>query len=66
MVNGVHNGMSAAVLQQQSKTQQKNQDQNINKTEEISRVDEIKQQIEAGTYKVDVDKSAKALLDTLI
>ena len=65
MVNGVHNGMNAAALQQQTKTQQK-QDQNINKTEEISRVEEIKQQIEAGTYKVDVEKSAKALVDTLI
>jgi len=66
MVNGINNGVNAAALQQQTRTQQKSQEQNINKTEKVSRVEEIKQQIEAGTYKVDVEKTAKAIADTLI
>ena len=45
--------------------QQKNE-QKISKSESVSRVEAIKQQIEAGTYKVDVEKSAQALVDTLI
>lgn len=64
MVNGINNGINAAAVQQ-NKTQQK-QEQNVNKTEAISKVEEIKQQIEAGTYKIDVDKTAKAMADTLI
>jgi len=65
MVNGINNGINQATLQQ-SKTQQKNQEQNVNKTEAVSKVEEIKQQIEAGTYKIDVEKSAKAMADMLI
>jgi len=64
MVNGINNGINAAAVQQ-NRTQQK-QDQNVNKTEAISKVEEIKQQIEAGTYKIDVEKTAKALADTLV
>ena len=64
MVNGINNGINAAAVQQ-SRTQQK-QEQNVNKTEAISKVEEIKQQIEAGTYKIDVEKTAKALADTLV
>lgn len=66
MVNGINNGVNAAALQQQTRTQQKSQEQNVNKTEKVSRVEEIKQQIEAGTYKVDVEKTAKAIADTLL
>ncbi len=64
MVNGINNGINPATVQQ-GKTQQK-QEQNVNKTEAVSRVEEIKQQIEAGTYQIDVEKTAKALADTLI
>lgn len=65
MVNGINNGINQAAAVQQSKTQQK-QDQNVNKTEAVSRVEEIKQQIEAGTYKIDVEKTAKAVAETLV
>jgi len=66
MVTSINSGINAAALQQQNKAQQKNDEQNINKTEATGRVEEIKQQIEAGTYKIDVEKSAQALADTLI
>ena len=64
MVNGINNGINPAAVQQ-NRTQQK-QEQNVNKTEAISKVEEIKQQIEAGTYKIDVEKTAKAMADTLV
>ena len=66
MVTNINNGTNAAALQQQNKTRQKNEEREVNKTEVISKVEDIKQQIEAGTYKVDVEKSAQALADTLI
>lgn len=66
MISGINNGINnAAAVQQQTAAQQKNE-QKINKSESVSRVEAIKQQIEAGTYKVDVEKSAQALVDTLI
>lgn len=37
----------------------------IQKSKEISKVDEIKAQIESGNYKVDIEKSAKALAEIL-
>jgi anti-sigma28 factor (negative regulator of flagellin synthesis) len=65
MVNGINNGINQAAAVQQNKTQQK-QEQNVNKTEAVNRVEEIKQQIEAGNYQIDVEKTAKAMADTLI
>lgn len=65
MVNGINNGVNAAALQEQNRTQQKSQEK-VSKTEQVNRVEEIKQQIEAGTYKVDVEKTAKAMADILI
>jgi anti-sigma28 factor (negative regulator of flagellin synthesis) len=65
MVNGINNGINQAAAVQQNKTQQK-QEQNVNKTEAVNRVEEIKQQIEAGNYKIDVEKTAQAVADTLI
>jgi anti-sigma28 factor (negative regulator of flagellin synthesis) len=41
----------------------------VKKTENLKksgRVEEIKKQIEAGTYKIDLDKTAKALAKTLL
>ena len=43
--------------------------QQIKKTQEnkkLSRVEEIKEQIKNGTYKVDIDKTAKAMLKHLL
>jgi anti-sigma28 factor (negative regulator of flagellin synthesis) len=37
-----------------------------NHTEKSGRVEEIKKQIEAGTYKIDLDKTAKALAKNLL
>ncbi len=38
----------------------------INKTEKISRVEEIRRAIENGTYKIDIEKTAKALAKALL
>ncbi len=43
--------------------------QQIKKTQEnkkLSRVEEIKEQIKNGTYKVDIDKTAEAMLKHLL
>ena len=36
------------------------------KTKEVSKVDNIKAQIEAGTYKIDINKTAKAMAEALL
>ncbi|WP_024787253.1 MULTISPECIES: flagellar biosynthesis anti-sigma factor FlgM [unclassified Lebetimonas] len=38
----------------------------VKKTQNSGRVEEIKKQIEAGTYKIDLDKTAKALAKALL
>jgi anti-sigma28 factor (negative regulator of flagellin synthesis) len=38
----------------------------IKKTQKTGRVEEIKKQIEAGTYKIDLDKTTKALAKALL
>ena len=35
------------------------------KSQKLSRVEEIKEQIKNGTYKIDIDKTAKALAKAL-
>jgi len=42
------------------------QSKKIKKNEKLSRVEEIKQQIENGTYKVDIDKTAKSMAKHLL
>jgi len=38
----------------------------IKKTQKSGRVEEIKKQIAVGTYKIDIEKTAKALAKTLL
>jgi anti-sigma28 factor (negative regulator of flagellin synthesis) len=47
-------------------TQQQKRTQNIQKEEKIGRVEEIKKSIEEGTYKVDIEKTAKAFAKSLL
>ena len=46
-------------------TQQK-RTQNIQKEEKIGRVEEIKKSIQEGTYKIDIEQTAKALAKSLL
>ncbi|WP_456469771.1 flagellar biosynthesis anti-sigma factor FlgM [Caminibacter sp.] len=52
-------GLNVASTQQQTKTQ-------TQKTEKLSRVEEIKKAIENGTYKVDIENTAKAMAKSLL
>ena len=51
-------------FQIQNSTQSKKQEKVENK--KLSRVEEIKQKIQNGEYKVDINKTAKAMLDYLL
>jgi anti-sigma28 factor (negative regulator of flagellin synthesis) len=70
MVGGINSGYNSSLVQNnsgvQKNTANNNASKNVEETKAISRVDEIKQQIEAGTYKVDIQKTAEAMVDTLI
>ena len=47
-------------------TQQQKRTQNIQKEEKIGRVEEIKKSIQEGTYKIDIEQTAKALAKSLL
>ena len=49
----------------QIETNQQNK-QKVNQSKKISRVEEIKQQIQNGTYKIDIEKTAKAMAKSLL
>ena len=70
MVVGMNMGVNQALASGQSSSIQKNGNSNTvnnaEKAEAISKVDDIKKQIEAGTYKIKLEESAKAMADTLI
>ena len=38
----------------------------VSKSKEVSKVDNIKAQIEAGTYKMDINKTARAMAEALL
>jgi anti-sigma28 factor (negative regulator of flagellin synthesis) len=47
-------------------TQQPQRTKNIQKEEKIGRVEEIKKSIQEGTYKIDIEKTAKAFAKSLL
>ena len=66
MISGIRNGISQSGVVQSNNIKQNAQKETVSKTEKIDRVEEIKKQIEAGTYKINIQKSAEAMADTLI
>ena len=66
MISGIGNGISQSGVVQSNNIKQNAQKETVSKTEKIDRVEEIKKQIEAGTYKINIQKSAEAMADTLI
>ena len=53
-------------LNQINEDNSKKNQNTITKTEKISRVEEIRRAIENGTYKIDIEKTAKALAKALL
>jgi anti-sigma28 factor (negative regulator of flagellin synthesis) len=66
MISGIGNGISQSGVVQSNNIKQNAQKETVSKTEKIDRVEEIKKQIEAGTYKINIQKSAEAMADTLM
>jgi anti-sigma28 factor (negative regulator of flagellin synthesis) len=60
MIRGVGNGFQPINSTQQNKTEK------TQKQEKLSRVEEIKKEIQNGTYKVDIQKTAEAMAKTLL
>jgi|SaaInl8_150m_RNA_FD_contig_21_2260029_length_229_multi_11_in_0_out_0_1 anti-sigma28 factor (negative regulator of flagellin synthesis) len=61
-------GINSSTIHQSNNIAQNRQTQTTEtqKSESVSRVDELKKQIESGEYKVDIQKTAQALAETLI
>jgi anti-sigma28 factor (negative regulator of flagellin synthesis) len=57
-------GISSQNINNYQVENQKNK-QKVQDTKKLSRVEEIKRAIENGTYKVDIEKTAKAMANAL-
>jgi len=69
MITNIQNGIGNALngVSNNNRVEgQKKEAEKIIETKEVSRVEEIKKEIEAGTYKVDIQKTAEAVAQTLI
>ncbi len=62
MIRGINSNLNSIQIETNN-TKRKSQTQNVNKT---SRVEEIKKAIENGTYKIDIEKTAKAMAKSLL
>jgi len=60
MINRIGINSQLNISTQQKKTQ------NVEKEEKLGRVEEIKKQIQNGTYKIDIDATAKAFAKNLL
>jgi len=65
MVNNINNAYQSQAAYNQVRTP-KPESGEVSKTETVSKVEELKQRINDGTYKVDFDKTAKAIAETLV
>jgi len=65
MVSNVGAG-SSAYLQNMQDIKDKKGVEPVKKSKELDKVDTIKEQIKNGSYKLDMDKTAKSILDELI
>jgi anti-sigma28 factor (negative regulator of flagellin synthesis) len=65
MVSNVGAG-SSAYLQNMQDTKDKKGIEPVKKSKELDKVDAIKEQISNGTYKLDMDKTAKSILEDII
>ena len=61
MINKI--GINSNII---SHSTQQNKIEKTQKEEKLSRVEEIKRDIQNGTYKIDIDKTAKAMAKNLL
>jgi len=68
MLSSINSGISSATngILNKSQVRQNGESQKTNETKAVNRVEEIKKEIEAGNYKVDIQKTAEAMAQTLI
>ncbi len=64
MVSNIGAG-SSAYLHNVQDTKEKKGVEPVKKNEELGKIDLIKEQIKNGSYKLDMDKTAKSILDEL-
>ena len=57
---------NATIYNQALKNSSKPKSEEVTKSKEVSKVDSIKAQIEAGTYKIDINKTARAMAEALL
>ena len=65
MVSNIRAGGSA-YLQNMQDVKERKGTEPTNKSKELDKVDTIKEQIKNGSYKLDMEKTAKSILDELI
>ncbi len=65
MVSNIRTG-STAYLQNMQDVKDKKGVEPVKKSKELDKVDTIKDQIKSGNYKLDMEKTAKSILDELI
>ena len=61
MINGISNTQASLIYESTQPKEKK-----VQSSKNISRVDEIKEAIKNGTYKVDIEKTAKAMAKSLL
>jgi anti-sigma28 factor (negative regulator of flagellin synthesis) len=68
MLSSINSGISSATngILNENQVRQNGEGQKTSETKAIDRVEEIKKEIEAGNYKVDIQKTAEAMAQTLI
>lgn len=57
---------NATIYNQALKNSNRAKSEEVTKSKEVSKVENIKAQIEAGTYKVDINKTARAMAEALL
>ncbi len=65
MVSNIRAG-SSAYLQNSQDVKEKKGMEPVKKTKELDKIDTIKEQLKSGSYKLDMEKTAKSILDDLI
>ncbi|MFK5880903.1 MAG: flagellar biosynthesis anti-sigma factor FlgM [Sulfurospirillum sp.] len=65
MVSNIRAGGSA-YLQNMQDIKDKKGAEPVKKSKELDKVDTIKEQIKSGNYKLDMEKTAKSILDELV
>ena len=68
MLSSINSGISNATngILNKNQVRQNGESQKASETKAINKVEEIKKEIEAGNYKVNIQKTAEAVAETLI